>query len=152
MVFLFFFQILGICKALAIPAGPGDRFGDWPLYIRASYCYHGRPWYSDVALQMEAEGQPIETWYGQVRLFIRHGDLCLALVRIYIELFPDHWDTLTGSIQLSWTLPANLTRAQAKRMKRPEYIVVDVANILRAIHVVPHSGHPGRYFLNRWKF
>lgn len=141
-----------MCKALAVPAGPGDRFGDWPLYVRATYSFHGRPWYSNVALQMEAAGQPANTWYGQVRLFLRHGEHCLAFIRIYYERKPDSWSNLTGCIQLSWSMPENVTRTEAKRMKRPEYIVTDVANILRAIHVVPNFEKSGCFFINKWKF
>jgi hypothetical protein len=64
-------QVLHIFSALAIPARVGKRFVDWPMYARASPSFHGNPWYSDVAIQMEPEGLPEETEYAQLRLLLR---------------------------------------------------------------------------------
>jgi hypothetical protein len=39
---------LQMVTSIAIPAGPGNRFGDWPLYGRAVHEFYLGPYYSDV--------------------------------------------------------------------------------------------------------
>ncbi len=64
-------QVLHIFSALAIPVGVGKWFANWPMYARASPSFHGNPWYSDVAIQMEPEGLPEESEYAKLRLLFK---------------------------------------------------------------------------------
>jgi hypothetical protein len=41
------------------------------MYARASPSFHGNPWYSDVAIQMEPEGHHEEIEYAQLRLLFK---------------------------------------------------------------------------------
>jgi len=59
-------QVLGLSQCLAIPPGARDRYGDWPMYARATINFHGNPYFSNVAFEVEDGIQQI--YYGQVRL------------------------------------------------------------------------------------
>lgn len=145
-------QVFGVSKTLAIPGGLEGRCNEAPSYVRATHTFHGRPWYSSVALRMEKLGEPELTWYGEVRLFMHFSGLDLALVRCYCELDENELGTILKCAQVAWFVPRDYTRAQVKRVKRPEYIVVEVAQILRLVHVVPHFGQKDHFFINKWKF
>ncbi|GAQ89262.1 hypothetical protein KFL_005040060 [Klebsormidium nitens] len=89
-------RVVTVHSALALPTGDSDRFGPRPMCARAVPSFHGRPWYSNIALQGEAEGQAPWDLHAQVRLFLsctveghapgqqrRHE---MALVRYYKKL------------------------------------------------------------------
>lgn len=142
-------QVIRIFTSLAIPSGSSNRFADWPMYARAVHSFHHRPWFSSVAVQMEASGQDEVTSYGQIRLLFKvnviseDGEkLCKELVflRMYREVPANHLSRLVGCPELVWqSLPT-------------AYVVFEVANVLRAIHVVPNFSKVGHFFLNKYKF
>ncbi len=145
-------QVLHIFNTLAMPIGVRKRFGDWPMYARASPSFHGNPWYSDVAIQMEPEGLPEETKYAQLRLLFK-VDLFqtsdnaliikeLTLVCMYQKVPPNKLNRLIMCEEIKWALPI------WKQPTRPStlyemvqqlgsYSVIEINNILRAIQVVP---------------
>jgi hypothetical protein len=43
-------MLLQVYSSLAIAAGIGERFGDWPMYIRCTNNFFGAPWYSSIAI------------------------------------------------------------------------------------------------------
>jgi len=97
--------VFGISKTLAIPGGLGGRYGESPVYVRASHSFHGRPWYSSVALKMEDLGELEITWYGEVHLLMHFSCLDLALVKCYCELEEDELGSILKCIELSWFIP-----------------------------------------------
>ena len=42
--------LLQFYSSLAIRAGPKERFGDWPMYARATNHFFGLLWYSSIAI------------------------------------------------------------------------------------------------------
>ena len=64
-------KVLCIFPVLAVPAGPSEQFGEWPLYGCASHEFHGAPYYSNVALQMEDAGMEEITIYAQLQLIFQ---------------------------------------------------------------------------------
>jgi hypothetical protein len=144
-------EVLRIFSALAVPAGPGERFGDWPLYGRASHDFHGAPYYSDVALQMEDAGMEEITMYAQLRLIFQasfvdlESDLSasknLAFVHMYKIVRGSRLNELVRCRELVWDPCIHSS-----------YMVVDVATILRVVHIVPNFVEDGHFFLNKYKF
>ncbi|CAM6093805.1 unnamed protein product [Calypogeia fissa] len=65
------YKTFEVMNCLAITAGHGNRYADWPMYVRATMEFHGRPYFSDIAIQAEVDGEPEETWYGQLRLLFK---------------------------------------------------------------------------------
>jgi len=132
---------------LAVPPGDGTRFGDWPMYARASHEFHGKEWYSSVAIQMEDVGEEERTSYGQLRLLFRCTlldaeknkvikDLAFARVYQYVR-----FNTTLECAELKWPQ----TQVEA-------YIVIETASILKAVQVVPHFEKVGFFFVNSFKF
>lgn len=157
-------DVLQIYTTLAVPAGPGNRFGNWPLYARAIHSFHGEPYYSDVALQMEEAGAEEVTKYGQLRSlfrasFIETESTCmvqkdLALLRMYSELPASRLSKMVKCKELTWVVE------KAKRQRQlhdalvqdPSFLVVDIANILRVFHIVPNFVEEDHFFINKYKF
>jgi hypothetical protein len=141
-------QVIRIFTSLAIPSGSSNRFAYWPMYARAVHSFHHKPWFSSVVVQMEASGQDEVTSYEQIRLLFKVNviseggeKLCKELVflRMYREVLANHLSRLVGCPELVWqSLPT-------------AYVVFEVANILRAIHVVPNLSKVGHFFLNKYK-
>lgn len=118
------------------------------MYTRAVHSFHHKPWFSSVAIQMEASGHDEVTSYGEMRLLfkvnvISEGEkLCkdLAFLRMYREVPPNPLSRLVGCPELVWqSLPT-------------AYVVFEIENILRAIYVVPNFSKAGHFFLNKYKF
>jgi hypothetical protein len=145
-------QLFGVSKTLAVLGGLGGHFSESPLYVRATHTFHGRPWYSNVALQIEKPGESEVTWYGEVHLFMHFSVMDLALVKCCCELDEDELGSVLKCAQVSWFVPRDYTGDQVKRVKRPEYVIIEAAQILRPVHVVPHFGQKGHFFINKWKF
>jgi hypothetical protein len=61
-------EVLQVSTSLVVPTGLGDRFGDWPLYVRAWHDFYGGAYYSDVFFQMEDPKYEEVTNYAQLRL------------------------------------------------------------------------------------
>jgi hypothetical protein len=141
------FQVLQVYGSLAIPSGNGARFGDWPMYARASHELHRKEWYSSIAIQMEDVGEEERTSYGQLRLLFRCSLLDvernkvtkdLALVRMYHYV---KFNTTVECAELKWL------ETQTKA-----YVVIETTSILKAVQVVPHFVKVGFFFLNSFKF
>ena len=139
--------LLQVYSSLAIPAGDGDRFGDWPMYVRATGQFFGLPWFSSIAIQMEEGGDAnTKTSFGEIRLLFK-VELCnvnnttlskeLALVKMYEELPQSRLSKLIECIELRWC---------------EDYLVIEVDNILRGVHVVPNFSTSNRFFVNTYKF
>jgi len=119
---------LHIFSALAIPAGVEKRFADWPMYARASPSFHGSPWYSDVAIQMEPKGLPEEIEYAQLWLLFK-VDLFqtsnnalvtkeLALVHMYQKVPPNRLNRLIMCEEINGLYPfGNNLQDLVPRMK-----------------------------------
>jgi hypothetical protein len=156
-------SIWQIWKNVAVPAGEGSRFGDWPMYTRASRSFHGRPWHGFVALQMEAAGTDPITWVGQLRLLLScevsmEGKRMLkqvAFLKLMTRLQPDNKSKLLGCEKLQFVDGAHIAvdynRSYTDMKPSIPYIVVDISNIARVVHVVPDFTQDGIYFLNRFK-
>jgi hypothetical protein len=160
-------QVLHIFSALAIPAGVGKRFADWPMYVRASPSFHGNPWYSDVAIQMEPEGLPEEIEYAQLRLLFK-VDLFqtfdnalvtkeLALVRMYQKVPPNRLNRLIMCEEIKWALPiwkqpTRLSTSYEMMQPLGSYSIIEINNILCAIQVVPNFLEKTHFFVNSFKF
>lgn len=141
-------MLLQVHSSLAIPAGPGERFGDWPMYARATNHFFGLPWYSSIAIQMEGRGdENINTSFGEIRLLFKvnlynESNVALtkelALVKMYEVVPQNRVSRLIDCIELRWCTGY--------------YLVVEVANILKVVHVVPNFAIPNRFFINAFKF
>ena len=104
--------MLHVFTSIAIHAGPGDRFGSMPQYVRATSKVFGSPWFSNVAIQMEAPDESELAYYGQLRLIFKVSfedevqNLVvkdLALLRMYEEIPPTQLSRLVECSQLIWT-------------------------------------------------
>ncbi|CAM6096622.1 unnamed protein product [Calypogeia fissa] len=157
-------EAMQLYNSIAVPAGEGDRFGDWPMYTRASRRFHGQPWFGYVSLQMEAAGSDPITWIGQLRLLfsceVRDGEgkkvlKHLASVRLMQKLSRDAECNLLGCVKLKWVEEAIVHTMSSRKNEDMHltlaYIVIDVANVASVVHVVPNFAHSGTYFLNRFK-
>jgi hypothetical protein len=138
--------LLQVYSSLAIPAGDGDRFGDWPMYVRAMGQFFGLPWFSSVAIQMEGGDANTKTSFGEIRLLfkielynVNNTTLSkeLALVKMYEELPQSRLSKLIECIELRWC---------------EDYLVIEVDNILRGVHVLPNFSTSNRFFVNTYKF
>ena len=122
-------EVLCIFPVLAMPAGPSERFGEWPLYGCASHEFHGAPYYSNVALQMEDAGMEEITIYAQLQLIFQASfvDLennlstskNLAFVHMYKVLHGTRLNEMVTCKELVWDPCIHSS-----------YVVVDVATIL----------------------
>lgn len=137
-----------VYAALAIPPGDDSTvFCSRPMFARAVGSFHGRPWFSNVAIQGVRANGNFEEWYGQVRTFlgccIERGAAAserkeFAVVRFY--KVAKKTDPATSCTVLQWEKP------------RPTYRLVDVQQILRAVHVIPKFDTSDSYLLNRFLF
>jgi hypothetical protein len=98
-----------VYSLLAIASCIGERFGDWPMYIHCTKIFLGAPWYSSIAIQMEGGGDA-------------SSDTCFDVVKMYEELPQNRISKLIDCIELRWC--------------EGNYLVIEVGNILRALHVV----------------
>lgn len=156
--------MLHVFTSIAIPAGPGDRFGSMPQYVRATSKFFGSPWFSSVAIQMEAPGESELTYYGQLRLIFKvsfedevHNRVVkdLAFLRMYEEVPTTQLSRLVECSQLIWPkTKSQISKARNKSNvgKCESYMILDVQNILRAIHVLPNFSKEGSFFINSFKF
>lgn len=159
-------KIIQLWKSLAVPAGKGIQFGDWPMYTRACRSFHGRKWYGSVSIQMEeADVDPV-TSFGQLRLLIscevlneggKNTTKHLAFVRLMEKLPRDRDWKLMRCTKLKWVdevvagTAASTSRKPLHRTPKLPYIVVDVASIAKVVQVVPNFAQVGTYFENRFK-
>jgi hypothetical protein len=155
-------QVLHIFNALAIHARVGKQFADWPMYARASPSFHGNPWYSDVAIQMEPKGLPKEIEYAQLRLLFKVDlfqtyaqlrllfkvDLFqtsnntlvtkeLTLVRMYQKVPPNRLNILIMCEEIKWALPiwkqpTRPSTSYEMMQQLGSYSMIEINNILRA--------------------
>ena len=158
-------------KSLAIPPGPGDHYGDWTMYARATHDFHGGPWFSNVTLQMEDLEHSPYTCYAEVHLFLHCANcrqktedgytkmnLDLAFVRPYYILDSDVLSTISQCKQISWSFPQNLGREETTRrqIRLSKYFLIGIQKILKVVQVIPHFGdrlcNVDRHFVNKWKF
>lgn len=151
-------------KGLAVPAGSGNRFGNWPMIARATRLFHDRPYFSHVAIQMEAAGEDPVTSYGQLRLLFTCTVLTqvenkvtkeLAFVHLYESLGVDRVTQCEVLHPMLESMDVGSSSDNVyRRRRRDPYMVVDTMNILRVIHLVPHFGQrrPNEYLINRFKF
>jgi hypothetical protein len=141
-------MLLQVYNSLAIAVGIGERFGDWPMYIRCTNNFFGAPWYSSIAIQMEGDGDvSSDTCFGGIRLLFKlklsneNNEILtkeLALVKMYEELPQNRISKLIDCIELRWC--------------EGYCLVIEIGNILRAIHVMPNFTTLGRFFINAYKF
>ncbi|GAQ81132.1 hypothetical protein KFL_000720010 [Klebsormidium nitens] len=88
--------VVTVHTALSLPVGDSKRFGNRPMYARATKDFHKRPWFSNVAVQGEDPGQPPVDLYARVRMFLSFWAVNpetrartrreVALMRYYKEL------------------------------------------------------------------
>lgn len=167
-------QVMGVCTAIAIPGGPSDEHGEWPMYARATHKFFDSPWYSSVELDTTEVVQFSNVKYGEIRLLLhctgysyieadgsRVGDhtLDLAFIRPYYELESDGTTDITQCRMLSWNRPTNDMRSthassSSQLHNISNYLLVDVQKILKVIHVVPYFGDVdvNKVYINKWKF
>lgn len=152
-------------KGVAIPAGVGERLADWPMIARATPTFHGSPYFSDVMIQMEAEGDEPLTDYAQMRLLFlcevvsTNGDVGrreLALVRWYdCSKRPER---ITGCAILrpvsEIVVQSSRDSSSSRRRRREAYAIVPIANILKVVQLIPYFGmeEQSQFLVNRFKF
>jgi hypothetical protein len=158
--------MLHMVTSIAVPAGPGPRFGDWPLYGRAMHEFYGGPYYSNVTVQLEDAGMPEETGYAQLRLLFgsTFRDVCsglhvqksLAFVQWYEEVPSSGLARMLKCKYLSWVCDSgsSIRRGKSRTTSNTgeSYAIVEISNILQVIHVVPNFMEEGQFFVNRYKF
>ena len=156
--------MLHVFTSIAILAGPGDRFGSMLQYVRATSKFFGSPWFSSVVIQMEAPGESEVTYYGQLRLIFKvsfedevHNRVVkdLAFLRMYEEVPTTQLSRLVECSQLIWPkIKSQISKARNKSYvgKCKSYMILDVQNILKAIHVLPNFSKEGFFFINSFKF
>lgn len=159
------FQVLEVKSGIAIPAGEGDRLANWPMIARASSSFHGGPYFSDVAIQMEAAGEDPLTTYGQLRLIFSCDSTSdtgdqemqeLAFLQLYeSNRRPERVTRCTVVRPVSERLHAGGSRDNASTQRRREpYLIIQVANILRVVQLIPHYGglEEEEFLVNHFKF
>jgi hypothetical protein len=144
-------QSVEVLQIYAFLAVLGERFGDWPLYARASHEFYGESYYSDFCLQMEDAGMDEVTMYAQLRLLFQASFLDiesnimvpkhLAFLHKYKVLPTSRLSELVKCKQLTWD-----------SNKDSSYLVANVASILWVIHIVPNFLQDGHFFFNKYKF
>ena len=122
---------------LAVPPGPGEDFSPYKQTAKAAPEFHGKPWFSDVAI---TSGQG--PWYGRLLLLLRtslkdelHDGL--AFIRYY-EV--DGTDADVGVSTLRWQTSAG------------RYSMEPISSITKVVHVVEARSRPGRFYLNSYLF
>jgi len=110
--------------------------------------FHGKEWFGSVSIKMEVEGKDEKTLYRQLRLlfkcYMKLGqedsnitkELCLVHMYKELELHP------------------NLRCLELKRVEDSptSYKEIEIASILKAIHVIPHFQKDTHFFVNTFKF
>ena len=143
----FYLKVLQSYRSLALCPGESSRYADTPMFIRATTNFHGKEWFGNVSIKMECEGEEEKTSYGQLRLLFRCSmklemgkniskELCL--VRMYEEFGLHRYLKCT---QLKWVEDS-----------LESYKVIEIAAILKAIHIIPNFQRDGHFFLNTFKF
>ena len=140
-------QTLQIYRSLAVSPGLGDRYGDVPMFTRATSLFIGKEWFGNISIKMEREGETECTSYGQLRLLFRcymmqeQGEVMkkeLCLLRMYEEV---EFDALLKCPILRFHQNGD-----------GSYKVVEIASILKVVQVIPHFVREGNFFLNVYKF
>ncbi len=160
-------QVLGLSRCLAIPPGAGNKYGDWPMYARATTNFHGNPYFSNVAFEAEEEGIQ-QIYYGQIRLLFQASSQSniggeknqtqLVFLKLYTEIENDDWSALTKCKCLRWSTMSSLRdvqnsmRRNSQAQLKARYVVTNIQTILKVVHIIPHFVTPGRFFINCWKF
>ncbi|GAQ92279.1 hypothetical protein KFL_009650010, partial [Klebsormidium nitens] len=134
-----------VAKHAAIAPGRGRRYQEHVSIARTDPRFHGKPYYSNVAI-LAADGSE---WYASVRLFFslvdqRGRTRNLAFVR-YLEehRVPD----ATTCKRLSWAKYVHRGQ-QVNRW----YDVVELKSILRIVYLVKDWNREGGFYLNRFKW
>ncbi|KAJ9504920.1 hypothetical protein QJQ45_029959 [Haematococcus lacustris] len=115
-----------LVQSAALPAKAEDADMCEVVTVHATPTYYnGRPWYSNVAVDVAEEGGEHATFYAQLRLLFRWGEHELAFIRWY-QLLPaevQEADYLAsqGNPLVCWEHPAyqhpSITAAKGKRRK-----------------------------------
>jgi hypothetical protein len=112
-----------LSRCLAVPPGAGERYRDWPMYARATANFHGSPYFSNVAFEVEEVGIQ-HICYGQIRLLVHassHSNIPgeqsprqieLVFLKLYTEIENDEWSALTKCRCLQYTTQSNLRDVQ----------------------------------------
>lgn len=142
-------MVLKIYNNLAIPPGPGERFADTPMQARANPIFHGNPWYSNLAIQLEGAGEEEYTGYGQSCLFFKSQFFYTATNSIVTkELVFIHMYEVVPSNNLTELIECHEVSLSNN------WVVVESDCILRLVHMVPNFAFPNskRFFVNNYKF
>lgn len=118
------------------------------MFTRATSSFHGKEWCGSVSLKMEGEGEEERTSYGQLSLLFKccmklgqqHTNITkeLCLVRMYEER---EVHRILRCPELKWVEDGPAS-----------YKVMEIASILKAVHVIPHFEEDGHFFVNTFKF
>jgi hypothetical protein len=124
-------------SSLAIPAADAEGFSMYKQHAKATPDFHGKPWFSDVALRAENQ-----IWYGRVMLFFRtsltqHLAEGYAFIR-YFEV--NGRDPDLQLPKLVWQTSAGA------------YSVESISSILRVVHVVKDRSRANVHYLNDYLF
>lgn len=150
-------------KGVAVTAGVGERFGSWPMIARATRLFHDRPYFSHVSIQMEAAGEQAVTYFGQLRLLFSCKGLSqdgasvtkdLAFVHLY-DLIREDRITKCKVLRPMEGFDARSSQDEASRRRRREpYMVVEVVNVFKVVHLIPYYGgiRKDKFLVNRFKF
>ena len=134
-----------IYRSLALCPGVVPKYGDIPMFTRATPNFLGREWFGSVSIQSEDDVE--NEYYAQLRLLFRCNmvgehdetlskDLCL--IRLY-----DHvqFDRLLNSNELKW-----------RGNNGGSYAVVEIGSILKAVQILPNFQRDDHFFVNAYKF
>lgn len=135
------------------------------MIAKSIHKFHGDPYFSDVAIQMEGEGEEPLTSYGQLRLVFSsevisdNGDREtreLVLVRWYdCKRRPERITACLVLQAVPECMDVQSSRDHSSRRRRREaYTIIHISSILRVVQLIPHYGTDGEgeVLVNRFKF
>jgi hypothetical protein len=139
-------MILKVYNNLAIPPGPGERFADIAMQARANLAFHGFPWYSDLAIQMDENNEEV---FGRSYLFFKAQFTQFLNNEVVTKelVFVNMYDTVSSN-SLKYLVDCEEICLSDK------WMVVDSQSILRLVHIVPNfaSSNSSKFFINKYKF
>jgi hypothetical protein len=142
-------MVLKIYNNLAIPLGPGERFTNIPMQARANPTFHGNPWYSDLAIQLEGAEEEEYTSFRLSCLFFKyqlfhtttnnHVTKKLVFIQMYEVVLSNSLTELIGCNEVSLS---------------NNWVVVESESILQLVHIVLNFAFPNSkwFFVNNYKF
>lgn len=138
-------QTIQIYRSLALCPGTVPKYGNIPMFTRATPNFLGREWFGSVSIQSQGD---IETeYYGQLRLLFKcnmvgEQDETIIKELCFVRLYEiAQFDRLLKSPELKW-----------HGNNQGSYAVVEIASILKAVQILPNFQTDGHFFVNVYKF